>query len=124
METPVQPVQPVPPAPGTKTNVLSIVALVTGILGFLSMCLGFIPFLGVLCNIVGGLASVAALVTGFIGMNQVKTTGEKGRGMAITGIVLGALGIIGICVAIIISLVAGPVISNVFNSLSNSLIAP
>ena len=57
----VQPVQ------ATKTNVMAIVALITGIL--------FIPTLGV--------------IFGHIALSQIKKTKEKGRGVAIAGLVLG-----------------------------------
>jgi hypothetical protein len=121
METPVM---QAPPPPATKTNSLSVVSLITGIVGFISMCLGVIPFLGWVCYGISGLAAIAALITGFIGINKMKASGEKGRGMAITGIVFGALGLLGVCVMIIISVALGPVIGNVFSSISNNLIAP
>ena len=125
MTNPVEQVPPMPaPAPTAKTNVLTIISLVTGIIGFISMCLGIIPFLGWVCYGIGGLCAVAALVLGFVGMNQAKKNGEKGRGMAITGIVLGALGLLGICVFVVISLVMGPVIGNVFSQINSSLVAP
>ncbi|MGO4276692.1 DUF4190 domain-containing protein, partial [Paenibacillus sp. TAF58] len=70
-----QPVQPA--APGT--NVLAIVSLVISILGF----------------------NVIAIILGAIGLSQIKKTGEKGRGLALAGIWIGAISIvIGIIVAI------------------------
>ena len=115
------PVEQMPPAPAQKTNVLSIVSLVTGIIAVLGMCIGIIPFAGLFCSIPGGLCAIAALITGFLGTSQTKQKAEKGRGMAITGIVLGAIALLGICVLIIISLVAGPVIGNVFSQISSGL---
>jgi peptidyl-prolyl cis-trans isomerase B (cyclophilin B) len=56
-------------ASGAKTNVLAIVSLVTSILGL----------------------SIVGIITGHIGMNQIKKTGESGRGLAIVGLVLGYL---------------------------------
>lgn len=55
-----------------KYNVLSIISLVTGILGI----------------------SLAAIITGHIGLSQIGRTREKGRGFAIAGLVLGYLGIL------------------------------
>jgi hypothetical protein len=88
---------PVPPAtplgPTTKTNGLSIISLITGILGVIFLCLNFlVPFL-VAC---GGPLSLAAVITGLIGLNQIKKTGnqEKGKGLAIAGVIQGAVGII------------------------------
>ena len=118
METPVE---QVPPAPAAKTNILSIVSLVTGIVAVLGMCIGIIPFAGLFCSIPGGLFAIAALVTGFMGTSQTKQNAEKGRGMAIAGIVLGAIGLLGVCVLIIISLVAGPLIGNVFSQITSGL---
>lgn len=68
--------QPVPGygmAPGTpqKTSVAAIVSLITGILG---------------CLIVTG---IIAVITGIIGFINAGKPGMKGRGFAITGIILG-----------------------------------
>lgn len=57
--------------PSDKWNVLAIVSLVTAF---------FI--------------SLAAVITGHIALGQIKKTGEKGRGMAIAGLVLGYLGLV------------------------------
>jgi hypothetical protein len=72
-------------APVAKTNVLSIVSLITSILGF-------------------GLVGV---ITGHIGMNQIKKTGEAGRGLAIAGLIIGY---IGIAFGFIIVLIYGAII--------------
>jgi peptidyl-prolyl cis-trans isomerase B (cyclophilin B) len=65
-----------------KTNVLAIVSLVISILGF----------------------NVIAIILGAIALNQIKKTGENGRGLALAGIIIGAislvLGIILIIVAV------------------------
>jgi hypothetical protein len=127
METPITPIPPAPefapaPAPAAKTNILSIISLVAGILGFLSTCLSIIPILGWFCLGIGGLFGIAALVLGFLGMNQVKKTAEKGKGMAIAGIVLGGLTILGICVMGILTLAMGPIIGNVFSQVNNNLV--
>jgi hypothetical protein len=58
-------------ASGAKTNVLAIVSLVASILGL-------------------GLVGV---ITGHIGLNQIKTTGEQGRGLAIAGLIIGYISI-------------------------------
>lgn len=56
---------------GPKTNTLAIVSLV----------LAFFISLG-------------AVITGHIALNQIKQTGEGGRGLAIAGLVLGYLGLV------------------------------
>ena len=60
------------PATGEKWNVLSIVAFVIVFLGF----------------------SLISIILGFIGLNQIKKTGERGRGLALWAIVLGFVSII------------------------------
>lgn len=62
------------PAPvNPKTNALSIVALVTGL-----VCCG----------------TPLGLIFGLISLSQIKSSGEQGKGMAITGVVLGAIGLV------------------------------
>ncbi len=70
--------QPYMSNPSEKTNVLAIVSLVTAF---------FI--------------SLAAIITGHIALGQIKKTGEKGRGLAIAGLVLGYLGLVGGIIAFI-----------------------
>jgi hypothetical protein len=66
-----QPPYPYPPyAVGQKTNTLAIVALVS-----IFVC------------------SPASLVLGIIARNQIKQTGEGGNGMALAGIIVGAISI-------------------------------
>jgi hypothetical protein len=119
METPVM---QAPPPPATKTNVLSIVSLVVGIVGLLGLCVAvFIPVAGPICD---GLLAIGALVTGFLGMSQTGKTGEKGKGLAITGLILGIIAVLGACLLGIGTAFLGPVIGNVFSSISNNLIVP
>ncbi|MBX0301037.1 DUF4190 domain-containing protein [Cryobacterium sp. 1639] len=59
------------PAGGDKYNVLAIISLVSAFF-----------------------VSLAAIICGHIALNQIKKTGEKGRGLAIAGLVLGYLGLI------------------------------
>ena len=54
--------------------------------------------------------SLAAVITGHIALSQIKRTGEKGRGLAIAGLVLGYLGVIGGIIAAI--LVFSLIVSN------------
>ncbi len=77
---PQPPPSPYSSAPtGQKTNTLAIVSLV----------LAFFISLG-------------AVICGHIALNQIKKTGENGRGLAIAGLVLGYLGlVVGIIVTII-----------------------
>lgn len=77
-----QPPQQAPPPPGhaaqvPPTNGLATASLVTGIVG---LCVPVLP--------------IVALVLGIIGLRQCKERNERGEGMAITGIVLGAVALL------------------------------
>lgn len=65
-----------PPTPNVGTNALAIAALVSGIIW--------------IC----GLGSLLAVVLGIIALAQIKRSRQQGRGLAIAGIVLGALGLL------------------------------
>jgi hypothetical protein len=64
--------------PAPRTNTLAIVALVSGIAAFV-----LVPLIG----------SIVAVITGHISLKQLRTSGEGGRGMALTGTILGWVGI-------------------------------
>ena len=67
------------PDEGQKTDGISIAAMVCGILAFV------VPYVGIVL-------AILAIVFGAIGMGRTKRNPElKGRGMAITGLVLGIL---------------------------------
>lgn len=68
------------PAATAKTNTLAIIALVASF---------FI--------------SVVGIVLGHVALNQIKTTGEGGRGLAIAALVIGYLSVaVGVIIAIIV----------------------
>ena len=139
MAIPVEPVVPEPLPPveaGPKNNTMAIISLVAGIVGILSSCVGpfvvtfFLPILAVFCVGGGGLLGIASLVTGIIGATQIKKSAgaEKGKGMAITGIVLGAINIIIPCALValmpVLLAILGPVIGDVFSQINSSLVVP
>jgi hypothetical protein len=72
-----------------KTNTLAIVSLIASIAAFI-----IVPFVG----------SVVGVITGHMSLNQLKTSGEQGRGMALAGTIVGWVGlglaILGIIAAI------------------------
>lgn len=80
-----QPQRPVY-APAAKTNVLAIVSLVAGILWFF------------------WIGSFVALICGLVALGQTKARNENGRGIAIAGIVLGAIGIVTLVLIVILGL--------------------
>ena len=63
--------------PRQKTNSLAIASLVASVIGIL-------PF-------VCGVGSIIGIVLGVVALNQIKTSGEGGRGLAIAGIAVGAV---------------------------------
>jgi len=74
-----------PPQPA-KNNNLAIAALVCGVAQFVLWFLILIP---------GLISAILALVFGMVSMRQIKRRGEAGRGMAVAGVILGALGVAG-----------------------------
>jgi hypothetical protein len=81
MTTPAPAPVPSQTAPAEKWNVLSIVGFVLALLQF----------------------NVVAVVLGFIGLSQVKKTGERGRGLAIAAIIIGFASIVLWVIIIIVS---------------------
>jgi hypothetical protein len=78
------------PDEGRKTDGISIAAMVCGILAFV------IPYVGIVL-------AILAIVFGGIGMGRTKRNPElKGRGMAITGLVLGILVFLFVILAVVI----------------------
>lgn len=72
------------PGSSRRTNTMAVTALV----------LGFAQFIGWILLLPGLLAAILAIVLGFVSMKQMRRSGEAGRGMAITGVILGFLGIL------------------------------
>lgn len=69
-----------------RVNPLSIVALVASLAGLFA-----VPFIG----------QIVGVITGHISLKQIKTTGERGRGMALAGVLIGYISV-GIFVLLII----------------------
>ncbi|MDF2991397.1 MAG: hypothetical protein K0S37_1911 [Microbacterium sp.] len=81
-------------AASARTNVLAIVSLVASVSGFI-----ILPFIGPLVGV----------ITGHIGLGQIKRSGEKGRGLALAGVIVGWVSLAFILlfvVLIVISIVA------------------
>lgn len=76
---------------GPKTNTLSILSLIASILGFIWV----LPLVG----------SLAGAIMGHISLNQIKASGEKGRGMALAGVVVGWVGL-GLLIIGVIAIIA------------------
>lgn len=70
-----------PPQP--RMNTLSIVSLcASGSIVVLVMLIFIFPAIGLL-------PSLAGIVTGHVALSQIKRTGERGRGLAVTGLAVG-----------------------------------
>lgn len=77
-------------APGPGTDGLAVGALISGIAG-----LSVVPLI----------ASVVAIVLGIMSLGRIRASGQEGRGMAIAGIVMGAIGVVFLLLAIVALLV-------------------
>ena len=62
---------------------LNVMALVGFILGCVSLFLNF-----------WGIVGILALVFSIVGLTQINNMGGKGKGFAVTGIILGAIGVV------------------------------
>jgi hypothetical protein len=91
----------VPPAP--KANLYASLSPVNAALAFFGNCLNLfaaiIPGLPIIIGVITGLFSLGALITGLVGLSQIKRSqgAQKGRSWAVTGIALGALGLLAAC---------------------------
>jgi hypothetical protein len=79
-----------PPAVRTPTNGAAVGALVCGILEFFT----------------GGLTAIPAVILGHTARQQIRRTGERGDGMALAGLILGYMAIIGWVLIILLVVVA------------------
>ena len=103
-----------------NNNTLAIVSLGLSIASLPFLCLSMLlPF----CACFSGLLTLAAVITGFIARNQIQTTGEKGNGMALAGIIIGGVQLIlMLCFAIFLAIAAVvPAIGEIFSSISSGL---
>jgi hypothetical protein len=74
-------------APATATtNTLAIISMISSIVGWFAF--------GSLC--------IVGIILGHISLKQIKQTGEGGRGMALTGLIMGYIGIAGWIIGLII----------------------
>jgi hypothetical protein len=86
--------QPIPqPGVGRRTNTLAVTSLVLGVVQFVGWFIVLLP---------GLLAAILAIVLGFVAMKQVSRSGESGRGLAISGVILGFLGIVVVGILLIV----------------------
>ena len=117
MTTPV----PFSPAPVIhKTNVLAIVGFCIALAPIILILIPYLSCLAFLCPI-------AAIVLGIIALTQISKLGnvQGGKGFAIAAIAIGGLWFILIPVLVILGIsIFGPSITNIFNTISQTLSAP
>ena len=66
--------------------------------------------------IAGPLAGIAAIVLGAMSLKQIQVSGEEGRGMATTGLVLGIVGLILFILVVIFVIAVAHSITTNFNN--------
>ncbi len=71
------------PAESGKTNTMALLSLIFGILGIITFIV-----------LIGYLFAILAIIFGILGLSQIKSSGESGSGMAIAGIICGAIPIL------------------------------
>jgi len=63
------------------------------------------------CSVAGlmccGLPAIAGIILGIIAMRETKRTGQDGNGLAIAGLVIGALAVVGYVIYFVIAMIAG-----------------
>lgn len=108
----------IPTAPDTrKTNVLAIISLAVAVAPVILIFIPYVACLAFLCPL-------AAIILGIIALTQISKPGnmQKGKGLAIAGIIVGGIWIILIPVIVIGGLtILGPAITNIFNSIMQNL---
>lgn len=85
-----------------------LISLVTGCLSLLTLGLASICLAPV--GILAPIGWIVAVITGHMGLSEIKKTGEPGRGMAIAGLIMGYIGLafilLSIC-AVVVMLALG-----------------
>jgi hypothetical protein len=91
--------QPFPQTPqGPKTNSMAVTSLVLGVIQFPLWFAILVP---------GLIASVLAIVFGFVARQQIARSGEGGRGIALAGILLACAGIFIVAILIAVGVAKG-----------------
>ena len=81
---PTPPGTPVAGGPGQGTNGLAVAGMICGILG---LVLFWTIWLGIILGVLG-------IIFGAIGQSRAKTMGGTGRGMAMAGLICGAIAVV------------------------------
>jgi len=116
---------PPPPGPGQAWAPTPVPARVvlspaqrTNPWALASVILGAVSYLGHVLPVAGGVAlAIAAIICGFIGLSEIRRTGEGGRGTAIVGISLAVANLILTLLIIVLFLlvIGGSVLDNLLH---------
>jgi hypothetical protein len=117
-----QPLPPVPqpaPVPASKRNTLALISLIVALAPIILIFIPYVSCLAFLCPL-------AAIILGIIGLTQINKSMQRGKGMAIAGIIIGGFWVILVPIIIIAgatlgATLFGPIISNIFNQIQNNL---
>jgi hypothetical protein len=103
-DTPFQP--PAVTAQGTSQT-LAIASLICGVIGLLGLVGLIIPFLNIVCLGLSPILAIAAIVTGFLARSRAKNNPDQygGAGLALGGIITGALTLLAMAGLIILAVV-------------------
>lgn len=110
-----------------KRNLYATLSPISGGLAFLGNCISLvaiiIPGVSYICAVVNGLFSIGALLTGGVGLTQVSRShgAETGKGLAVTGLVLGVLGVLASC---LIPLLSTAILATLGITLGDQLLVP
>lgn len=91
------------------TNSLAIISFSTALLTVISFCIGWAPFLpmtSLVCYPAAILLGLVALITGVIALRRIRSSGERGRGMALIGAWLGGLTVLAVFCAVTLTISA------------------
>lgn len=97
------------------TNRLAIISFFASLLTLFSFCIGWMPFLvgsSLICYPAAFFFGAIALFSGMAGLRQIRTRGENGRWLALTGALLGGLLILVTLCAIALTISAAAVFIN------------
>jgi hypothetical protein len=112
-ETPPVPLPPSLSRP-LKVNVVSVISFASGIASLASGLLSIVSVITLVFMAMspffvglGVLTALTGFITGIVGLGEVKKKGEKGKGMAITGLILSILFFVCACImSILLALAA------------------
>ena len=119
-QTPREPVVPLKPEVAAVPDAYGNAPAQQGIAQFAAPDVPRTNTLSIVSLITGFFCSIAAVITGHLALNQIRRTGQTGRGFAITGLILGYLGIALFTLGVIFAVLFAASIGSFFSSVSNN----